>query len=313
MKNNNLPAPVPVRGKYGGTSTPISTPWASLVSRRPEYKKKVGCQTRHHDEDESVATKLQQACNMLEATTKQCGTVNCKELWIKIAFLLKKAAWNFSEEAALVFKDLRFLYIHPHPKRSCLPKVYCKSWIISCKALPTRDAYVHRLHDWLLPLCCELIFLTSKFVFRDAGGLGGSRVDTHSVTWWTQKMLTSCRTQIISKSMNKNHKSSSIKFNINLKWKPGCLITIGKKTTGLLKGLIQSQFSARHMKFLKLKFNRSKPDKKGDILRTHTDNAASKVFEVWCISLCYELWTHSFTMVGGGQAFNESKKCSKME
>ncbi len=42
----NLPAPLPVSGKYGGTSTPMSTPWASLVSRRPG-----------HDGDELVAKK----------------------------------------------------------------------------------------------------------------------------------------------------------------------------------------------------------------------------------------------------------------
>lgn len=121
---------------------------------------------------------------------------------------------------------------------------------------------VHWLHDWLLPLCCKLIFLTSKFVFRDAGGLGGSRVDNHSVTW-TKQMLNSCRLhQKWLKSFQIPWKHAQIinQIRINWKWKPGWLIYNRKKPTGLLKWFIQS-ISARHMKFLKLKFHRSKPDK----------------------------------------------------
>lgn len=208
-------------------------------------------------------------------------------------------------------KDLCFLYIYTSLNLKSIANI--GSFL--AKLCQQAKHIVHWLHDWLLPLCCKLIFLTSKFVSRDAGGLGGSRVDNHTVTW-TKQMLNSHRLhQKLLKSFQIPWKKSQIinQIHINWKWKPGWLITIGKNQLAYWNGLF-NQFSARHMKFLKLKFNRSKPDKKGDILWTHTDNAAWEVFEVWCISLCYELWTHSFNHRGGGQADSMSlQKCSKIE
>lgn len=107
---------------------------------------------------------------------------------------------------------------------------------------------VHWLHDWLLPLCCKLIFLTSKFVFRDAGGLGGSRVDNHSVTW-TKQMLNSCRLhQKWLKSFQIPWKHAQIinQIRINWKWKPGWLIYNRKKTNWLTEMVYSIDFCKAH-------------------------------------------------------------------